>query len=160
MKFTIITLLALSGFIIAAEKSKPVKFDQLPVAVATAIQKATGGADITKLTKEKEDGVEAYEAVWMVKGRKHEVTVARNGTVIGLEEVIPLAEAPEAVRTTIKKEAGGRKVIKVEKAMEKGRTFFEAAIKAKKGTLEIEMDESGKVLEREEEDGDEDDEKK
>ena len=155
MKYTLITTLALAGITFAAEESTPVKFGELPAPVAAAIKAAAGDAKFTDITKEKEDGIVAYAAAWKAKGRKHEVTVGEDGKVLGLEESIPLEEAPKAVRATIQKEADGREVIEVEKALEGGKTFFEAVIKTKKGTLEVKMDPSGKVVEREEESAEE-----
>ncbi len=147
----IITALALSPFAFATEDSeKPVKLQDLPAAVAKAIKAAAGDAKLKELKSEKEDGVESVEAVWEVKGRVHEITVALDGTVLSEEEIIPLNEAPAAVQAAINKEAGDRKIIEVERVKEKGKTLFEAVIKTAKGRLELKLNEAGKELEREE----------
>ena len=147
----IITALALSPFAFAAEDSeKPVKLEDVPAAVAKAIKAAVGDAKLKELKSEKEDGVESIEAVWEVKGRVHEITVGLDGTVLSEEEIIPLDEAPAAVQAAIRKEAGDRKIIEVERVKEKGKTLFEAVIKTAKGKLELKLDEAGKELGREE----------
>ena len=145
---------ALAHFATAAEDAeKPVKFADLPAAVAKAIKTATDGTKIEGLTEEKEDGVDAFEAVWTVKGRRHEVTVARDGKVLSHEEVIPLEEAPEAVRAAIVKEADGAKVTEVEKVEAEGKVLYEAVIKTAKGVLELKLDAKGTITERETGDG-------
>lgn len=147
----IIAALAVTHFAFAAEDAeKPVKLEDVPAAVAKAIKAAAGNAKLKELLREKEDGVEAIEAVWEVNGRVHEITVALDGTVLSEEEIIPLDEAPAAVQAAIKKEAGDRKIIEIERVKEKGKLLFEAVIKTAKGTLELKLDEAGKELEREE----------
>ncbi|MHA3771817.1 hypothetical protein ACXR0O_09805 [Verrucomicrobiota bacterium sgz303538] len=153
---TIIAALAVPHFVFAEEDEKPVKFEELPPAVAKAIKDAAGGAELKEITLGDEDGKPAYEAVWTAKGHKHEITVAKDGKVLGLEEVISLEEAPAAVREAITKEAGAGKVTEVEKVTEDGKTFFEAVIKTAKGTEELKLDNAGKVLEREKGDKEED----
>jgi uncharacterized membrane protein YkoI len=146
----------------ALGEDKRLDFDELPAAVAKAIKDAAGDAKIGKVVLEEEDGTPAYEAAWTTNGRKHEITVDKTGKVLSLEEIIPLAEAPEVVRAAIQKEAGDGKVAEVEKVQANGKTVFEVTIKKGKNEATITFDEAGKVLEREgeEKDGkDEDDEK-
>lgn len=152
-----LSLFALPLGALGADKDdeKPVKFDELPAGVAKAIKEAAGDAKITNLVREKDDDVEAFEATWEVKGKRHEVVVGLDGKVLCKEEVIDLADAPEPVRAAIAKAANGKKVKQVEKGVEKGKTFYEAQIESAKGTLEVKLDATGKELEREE--GDEKD---
>lgn len=145
----ILAALAMPHLVRADEDDKPVKFEELPPAVAKAIQDAVGSEKPSEIKREEEDGKPAYEAVWTAKGRKHEITVAEDGKVLGTEEVIPLEEAPAAVREAIAKEAGTDKVTEVEKATEDGQTFYEAVIKRAKGSDELKLDAAGKVLKHE-----------
>lgn len=139
------------------EEDKPVKFEDLPVAVATAIKAAAGEAKLDSIVLGDEDGTAAYEAVWQANKHQHEITVAKDGTVMGLEEIITLAEAPEAVRAAMTKAAGDNKIIEVEKVLEKGKTTYEIAFMKGKSKEEVSFSEEGKVLEHEK--ADEDDEK-
>ena len=141
--------LALAHHVFAEEDDKPVKFEELPAAVAKAIKAAAGDAKLESIVLGDEDGTPAYEAVWNAGGHKHEIAVAKDGTVLGLEEIITLKEAPEAVQQAITKEAGGREVLEVEKVIAKGKTTYEAEIKEGKGKVVVTFDEAGKVLERE-----------
>ncbi len=151
LKYTLALLaaLALPHFVIGEEDDKPVKWEDVPAPVAKAIKAAAGEAKLETVVLGDEDGVPAYETTWMTGGHKHEIAVAKDGTVLGLEEIITLAEAPEAIRAAISKEAGNNKVGEVEKVIAKGKTTFEATIEKGKGKLVVTLDEEGKVLERE-----------
>ena len=141
--------LALAHHVFAEEDDKPVKFEDLPAAVAKAIKAAAGDAKLDSIVLGDEDGTPAYEATWKADGHKHEIAVAKDGKVLGLEEIISLKEAPEAVRAAIEKEAGSREVLEVEKVIAKGKTVYEAEIKEGKGKVVVTFTEAGKVLERE-----------
>ena len=141
--------LALAHHVFAEEDEKPIKFEDLPAAVAKAIKEAAGDAKLGKITLGDEDGTPAYEAVWEAGGHQHEVAVAKDGKVLSLEEIISVNEAPKAVQQAIKKEAGENEIIEVEKVLEKGKTFFEATIKNGKGKVEVRFSKDGKVLKRE-----------
>ena len=145
----LLAALALPNFAFGKEEDKPVKFEDLPAAVATAIKGAAGGAKLNTIVLGDEDGAPAYEATWDANGHKHEIAVAKDGSVLGLEEIITLAEAPEAVRAAMTKEAGGNKMLEVEKVLEKGRTTYEVTLKKGKTKEAVSFSEDGKILGRE-----------
>ncbi len=152
IKHTLLLLAAIAvpHFVFAAEEGdKPVKFADLPPAVAKAMKDAAGDAELKDIELGDEDGTPAYEAVWTANGHKHEIAVAKDGTVLSLEEIISLKEAPEAVQAAITKEAGSNEITEVEKVIEKGTTSYEATIKQAKGKLVLKLSADGKVLERE-----------
>lgn len=151
--------LALAHHVFAEEDDKPVKFEDLPAAVAKAIKAAAGDAKLDSIVLGDEDGTPAYEATWKADGHKHEIAVAKDGKVLGLEEIISLKEAPEAVRAAIEKEAGSREVLEVEKVIAKGKTVYEAEIKEGKGKVVVTFSEAGKVLEREKPDAEKEEKK-
>lgn len=151
LKHTLLLLAALAvpQFIFAEDGDKPVKFADLPPAVAKAMKDAAGDAKLKNIHLGDEDGTPAYEAEWMAGGHKHEIAVAKDGKVLAVEEIITLKEAPEAVQAAITKEAGSDKIAEVEKVTEKGKTAYEATIRQAKGDLVVKVSEKGKVLERE-----------
>ena len=65
------------------------------------------------------------------------------------EVEVMLDEVPPAVRETITRESGGAPVGAIMRETENGRTVYEAKISKGGKTWEVEVDESGKVLERE-----------
>ena len=146
---TLLAALAVPHFAFAEEEDKPVNFADLPAAVAKAIKAAAGDAKLGKVVLGDEDGTPAYETTWEAGGHKHEIAVAKDGTVLSQEEIIKLAEAPEAVRAAIAKEAGTNEVLEVEKVLEKGKTHYEAEIKKGDGKVAVSFDAKGKVTERE-----------
>ncbi len=146
---TLLAALAVPHFVFAEEEDKPVKFADLPAAVAKAIKAAAGDAKLGKVALGDEDGTPAYETTWEAGGHKHEIAVAKDGTVLSLEEIIKLDEAPEAVRAAIAKVAGANTVLEVEKVIAKGKTHYEAEIKKGSGKEVVTFDAKGKVLERE-----------
>ena len=150
-KYTIavMAMLALPNFAIGEEEDQPVKFEQLPAAVAAAIKASAGDATLGVIVLGDEDGTPAYEATWEAKGHKHEIAVAKDGTVLGLEEIITLAETPEAVHAAMTKEAGENKILEVEKVLEKGKTHYEVTIGKGKTKEAISFSEDGKLLGRE-----------
>ena len=112
--------LAFPNFAFGGEEDKPVRFEELPAAAATAVERAAGGAKLTSIVPGDEDGTPAYEAAWDSNGHKHEIAVAKDGSVPGPEEIITLAEAPDAVRAAMTKEAGGNEMPEAEKVPGKG----------------------------------------
>lgn len=132
---------------------KPVKESELPPAVAKAIKSAAAEAKLGPITLGDEDGKKAYEAKWQAGGRKHEITVAVDGKVLSVEEIIPLAEAPEAVRAAVAHEEGGAQVKEVEKVLADGKTSYEVDLKSGKTKGEVVFDKNGKVIKREKEEG-------
>ncbi len=134
----------------AGEKETPVKFADLPAVVQKTITKEAGGGTIGAVTKEDENGKVAYEAKVTNGKRKFEVIVFETGNLNMIEEVIALADAPEAVQKAIQAKAEGGKLILVEKETSaKGKVIYEARIKTGGKTVEIEFSETGKVLETE-----------
>lgn len=143
----IATLLALPVAASAKEgKNKSLTLDQLPAKVAESIKKAIGESPAV-IKAEKEDGIDAFEAKWEVKGKQHEITVSAEGAVIVEEEVIALEAAPEAVQAAIKKVPN--ELVAIEKMTDKDGVKYEAAFKDKEGKLEVKFDAAGKEVARE-----------
>ena len=65
------------------------------------------------------------------------------------EVQVTLDDVPAAVREAIRTESGGAPVGKITRENEKGKAVYEARITKDGKTYDVEMDESGKILERE-----------
>ena len=63
---------------------------------------------------------------------------------------VTLDQVPPAVKETISRESGGAPVGKIAREDENGKAVYEAMITKNGKTFEVEIDETGKVLEREE----------
>ena len=150
---TIYALAASLTICLAEGAEEKVSLEEIPAAAAKTLKEQAGGEKIKSLSKEKDEGKTVYEASFSKKGRAHDVTVDEKGKLISDEEVIPLAEAPDAVRAAIEKEHPGGKVDKIEKITEGHNISYEALISAKGKREEIKFDDKGKVLEREDKTG-------
>ena len=154
---TIIVLsAALCSWTGAADTEEKVSLEKIPAAAAKALKEHAGDAKITNLSKEKDEGKTVYEATYTKKARLHDVTVNEDGKLLSDEEVVPVSEAPEAVRAAIEKEARGGKIQKFERIKEGGKVSFEALIFGKDKREEIKFDSKGKVIEREDKTHDKD----
>jgi len=89
--------------------------DQLPAPARTALLKLAGGAKIVEVERETEHGATIFEAAWSANGTKHEAAVTSDGTLVETEEVIPVDQAPSAVRAAIAKHFGAETTVVVER---------------------------------------------
>ncbi|MGH8048952.1 MAG: hypothetical protein ACREKL_17055 [Chthoniobacterales bacterium] len=140
----VIAALVVQHAAFADEDDKAVPFDRLPAAVAKAFTAAAGDAKLKEVTSNDDNGTPAFEAVWFSDEHRHQLTVAATGRVIALEEQLKLEEVPAGARAAITKEAGDKKIGKIEKVTEAGKVCYEATV----GGAEIRYDETGKVLSR------------
>jgi uncharacterized membrane protein YkoI len=82
---------------IARADEKKIPLDQVPKAVMAAIKNRFPGANITSVEKEKEDGKIVYDVELKQKGRKFEMDIQEDGTIVEIEKVVATKDVPEAV---------------------------------------------------------------
>ena len=75
--------------------------DEVPKAARAALDAQARGAEITRVERETERGVDVYEGTWTADGRTYEAKVSADGRLIEREEAIAAEEAPEQVRAEI-----------------------------------------------------------
>lgn len=126
------------------EKKLPPK--KLPVAVKAAFQKAYPAAKIKGASTEVENGKIVYE-VESVDGKlSRDLLFSEDGTVIEIEESVPLKALPDDVSKTLKSETGKGKVQKAEKLTKGGTIQYEFVIRSGRDRREVIIDASGKVV--------------
>lgn len=86
----------------------------IPPAVSKAIQDNRPGAEIDKLTVEKENGIAFYD--FEFKADQGEMDVAEDGTVLDIATVIQMTDVPEAAAAAIRNAAKGRAIKRVERS--------------------------------------------
>jgi hypothetical protein len=64
-------------------------------------QAAENFGAISRVTKDKEDGVDTYQAEWQVANLDHSATVTDTGAVIEMEAELPTARVPAVVTSAI-----------------------------------------------------------
>jgi uncharacterized membrane protein YkoI len=86
-----------------ADDKKPEKItlDKAPKAVQDAVNGRFPGGEVTSLTKETEDGKVVFDVELKHKGRKYEMDVQEDGTVIEIEKEVALKDAPAALAKTV-----------------------------------------------------------
>ncbi len=167
----VVALSLVASRVIAVEEDEvKVKLADCPAAVRKTIEREAGGAKISEVDKELEDGMTIYEVDVKIDGKNYEVTVAEDGTLLeksldedGEEEEvdevkIKLSDCPVAVQKTLKREAGGAKIDAVDKESVDGETAFEVDVNIGGRNYEIKVAPDGTLISKalDEEDEDED----
>jgi hypothetical protein len=136
----------------ADDKDKSISLDQAPKAVQEAIKARFPGAQVTSIEKESEDGKVVYDVELKHKGRKYEMNILENGTVIEIEKEIPAKDLPEAVtrgieakypKATIKE---AMEIYKVKGRDEKLDEYEVTLETAEKKTVEVKVSLDGKTV--------------
>src|SRR5262245_40272480 len=102
-----LSLTALSAFVFVAavgladDKPEKIAPDKLPAKVADAIKGHLPNAEITSDEKEKEDGKVVFDIELKHDGRKYEMDILEDGTVIEIEKEIDVNKLPEGSVKTI-----------------------------------------------------------
>ena len=97
------------GVSASAQGTKPGKSKKdLPAAVSQAIEANRPGAEIDKLTVEKENGISFYDLEF--KANQGEMDVAEDGTVLDIATIVEMKDVPEAVAAAIKTHGKGKTI--------------------------------------------------
>ena len=130
-------------------QEESVKKKDVPKAILDSFEKTYPKAKIDGFSKETENGKTVYE-VESVEGKIHrDITYNTDGSVIALEETLPVGDFPEAVRASLTKEFPKAKVVKAEKVTEGTTIHFEVLLKTGKKSSEVVFDAAGKVIKNE-----------
>jgi uncharacterized membrane protein YkoI len=139
----------------AEEKAEKIAPDKLPAKIKAAIEGRFPGAEITSAEKEKENGKIVFDIELKHKGRKYEMDILEDGTVIEIEKEIALKDVPEAVKKAIEAKfpkATIKEVMEVNKVKDKKETpdHYEVNIETSdKKKMEVEVSLDGKILKSE-----------
>lgn len=79
----------------------PLKWGELPDAVKDMLNQSYAGIQFTGLSKESEDGHEAYEAAYKDGNTKHELKLTADGYILEAEEATAYEALPPAVQLAI-----------------------------------------------------------
>jgi uncharacterized membrane protein YkoI len=151
----LVTLIVLATCSLADDKEKKVTLDKLPKAVRDAIKGRFPDAEVNSIEKETEDGKVVYDIELKEKGRKYEMDIQEDGTVIEIEKEVALKDLPEAVAKALKAKFPGtsiKEVMEVNKVKGKEETpdHYEVTIEnADKKTQEVTVSLDGKSIKTE-----------
>jgi hypothetical protein len=157
--FGVTALAALLALATAAraddKKAGKIPVDKIPKAVMDTIKARLPGAEITSAERELEDGKVVYDIELKQKGRKFEMDILEDGTLIEIEKEIALKDVPEAVTKTVKAKypkASIKEVMEVNKVKGQQETpdHYEVVIEtADKKTQEVIVSLDGKSIKEE-----------
>src|SRR6516165_9166770 len=89
---------ALSG----GTKEEKIKPEMLPKKVLDAVKSWFPEPEFTSLTKETTDGKVVYDLEFKYKGRKYEMDIKEDGTVLEIEKEVAVKDLPKAVTQALK----------------------------------------------------------
>jgi uncharacterized membrane protein YkoI len=135
-------------------------FDQCPAAVQATFRREAFGEKVESVGKDVKYGVPIYEAAVKHRGRSYEVVVAEDGTLVEkvlviADEEIELAKCPATVQAALKAHARGGTIGDVTRSTGIGRPTFEAEVKIKDKVYLIEVAETGSLISKSLEAGEE-----
>jgi uncharacterized membrane protein YkoI len=84
------------------KKSEKIAPDKLPKKIMDAVKTRFPNAEITSAEKENEGGKVVYDIELTHKGRKYEMDIQEDGTVIEIEKQVDAKDLPEAVGKALK----------------------------------------------------------
>ena len=105
----------------AVAQEHKIKRTDLPTAVEQTVQKETAGATIVGFATEIEHGKVNYEVETTVQGHSRDLSIAKDGTLLEIEEEVAMATLPAAVQEALQKKIAGCVVKKVESLTKKGK---------------------------------------
>jgi putative PepSY-like beta-lactamase-inhibitor len=85
----------------ADDKAQKIEPDKLPQKIKDAVKARLPGAEITSAEKEKENGEIVYDLELKHEGRKYEMDIKEDGTIIEIEKEIK--NPPEAITKAVKR---------------------------------------------------------
>lgn len=150
----VIALVLASTAIMAGEET--IKKEAVPEAVIKTFEQAYPFAKVTEYEKEDRSGVIYYEIECRVGKLKLEMVYTGDGDLYEIEQLIGIKAVPKAVIKSVKKAHPKAKIKKAEKLTRGAQILYEIYIRKGKQKLEIVLDPTGKILEPEEKEKDDD----
>ena len=132
-----------------------VKLTEAPQAVQKTLQEEAMGSALGVVLKTTADGKTLYGTTITKRDKPYWLTVAEDGTLVEKrldlpveDEEIDPARCPEAVRTTLKEETVGSKVMHASKVTEGSKTIYHFAVLVNNKAYALSVEENGTLLEK------------
>jgi hypothetical protein len=158
MRTVILAAVVSFGTLSAARAGEEkVSLDKLPRAVSDAVKKRFPSAELTKASKETEDGKTAYEVVIKDAGTKIDVIVDPNGVITAIEKTIAVGALPKAVRAALDAKYAGatyhgaEEITKVKDGKEALDCYEVVLTKSDKKKVEVQVGPNGRIKKEENE---------
>jgi uncharacterized membrane protein YkoI len=150
-----LALLVVGQFALADEdkKEEKIKPEQLPKKVMDAVKAKFPKPEFTALTKETfKDGKIVYDLEFKFEGRKYEMDIAEDGTVLEVEREVFLKDLPKAISKAVEEKYPKSSIKEVmlvhlvKDNVEKPDHYEVTLETADKKTIEIEVSLDGKTV--------------
>jgi hypothetical protein len=137
-----------------------IPLERCPAAVQATFRREAFGEKPEAVGRDVKYGVPIYEAVVQHRGRSYEIVVADDGTLVEKalvieDQAIELAKCPAAVQAALKGHARGGEIGDITRSSGIGRPTFEAEVKLKDKVYLVEVAESGLLISKSLEAGEE-----
>ena len=149
--FAVAGLAGLATVAPAGDKAEKVPLDKIPKKILAAVASWFPEAKITSAEKEKGDEGIIYDIELTHKGRKYEMDIKSDGTVIEIEKEVALKDVPAAVKKALESKypkAAIKEVMEVNKVKGKTTTpdHYEATLEADGKSFEVTVSLDGKTV--------------
>lgn len=135
----------------ASAQARHLKRSDLPAAVQKTADARSTGATVRGYSSETEAGRLEYEVAMAINGHNRDVSIAADGSLLEIEDVVALDSVPAAVRAGLAQKAGTGKIMKVESLAKHGAIVaYEAQVLTGTKRSEIQVGPDGKPLAHEE----------
>jgi hypothetical protein len=156
---SLVTLLSLGAFATLRADEDKVPLDKLPKPIVEALKKKFPKAELIEASKETEDGKTEYEVTIKDDGKKIDVTLNAEGTILGMEKEMAAKDLPKAVTETLESKYAKatyktvEAVIKIKDGKETLEHYEVLLITADKKKVEVVVTVDGKITKTEEKKG-------
>jgi hypothetical protein len=157
---SLVTLLSLGAFATLRADEDKVPLDKLPKPIIEVLKKKFPKAELVEASKEIEDGKTEYEVTIKDDGKKIDVTLTAEGTILGMEKEMAAKDLPKAVTDTLESKYAKatyktvEAVIKIKDGKETLEHYEVLLITADKKKVEVVVTVDGKITKTEEKKGD------
>jgi hypothetical protein len=103
----------LAGSAVAADKAQKLTPSELPQKIMSTVKARLPGAQITSAEKETENGPVVYDLEMKDGGRKYEMDIKEDGTLVEIEKQIMDKDVPAAVSGAVKAKYAGAAIKEV-----------------------------------------------
>jgi len=138
------------------KRSASLKINDVPEPARKTIEMQAKGREIADIDRETWDGKTVYEVEFAQTGRNAQIHVAEDGTMVsdkragkglkGLFMGTQVEDTPPAVQAAIKREAGTREIVDIDKETRAGQTIYEVEIKMPEHNVELHIAQDGTIV--------------
>jgi hypothetical protein len=143
----LVVSLAWSTGLLAQEKT--IECERVPRAVRAAFEKAFPRAAIDSCATEVEDGKTVFEVASKEGKIGRDVLYHPDGTVIVVEETMPVNEMPGPVQQAVRSKFPSNNIARSEKVMRGGEVLYEFQVRHRGNLAEVQFDPHGNEVPKE-----------